>query len=311
MFYPSDNQPAEGSPFGDDEVARSDSDFTNHHGHNDHNHGGLSESESIESESWIHGILDDISQSILHGQLDDAELLLNRLCDAEVAPRECLELFTILSLRRGHLLDAMGYACQLQDFANELGCRQTQSRAASMIARVYRQIGDFTSARRFQQLAIYSSESSDAFDLSNLALDALMASRVTLADQLAQAALSLECDDESAELSELPDQSGADWGTLALVAMLNGDADETFSRLRLAWRHHRQAGDQLGMGLDQLHVAQLCEVHGEYTRAGRRLKKAISHFEKAQAQPQLEEAERRMSRLQRIIGRLEHPVEWN
>lgn len=304
MLFPSDDLFAEGSsPSGEDGVARSGHDSTNSHGqiHRDF----------PETEGWITGLLEDIAQLILHGDLEDAEQMLHRLCDAEVAPRECLELFTVVCLRRGHLRDAMGYACQLQDFANELGCRQTQARAASLIARVYRQIGDFTSARRFQQLAVFSSESSDAFDLSNLSLDALISGRIPLADQLAQTALSMECEDESAQLSEMPDQTGADWGTLALVAMMNGDADETFSRLRLAWRHHRQAGDELGMGLDQLHVSRLCEVHGEYARARRRLKKAMAHFETAQAQPQLEEAQLRMTRLQRIIGRLEHPVEWN
>ncbi|MBA4029376.1 MAG: hypothetical protein C0478_00405 [Planctomyces sp.] len=271
---------------------------------------GTNGEEATES-AWVISELTEARQAILEGELDRAELLINGLCDAEVAPFECLELLAVISLRGGDLREAMGYACQLQDFANELACRRTQSRAASLLAGVYRQVGDFTSARRFQELAILSSESSDAFDLSNLSLDALVSGRVPLADQLAQAALSLQAEDGNSLAANTPDEAGADWGTLALVAMMNGDADETFSRLRLAWRNHRAAGDQLGMGLDQLHVATLCQVHGEHHRARRRLKKAIRHFERGQARPQLDEARNRLARLEQIIGLAEHNPEWN
>lgn len=145
------------------------------------------------------------------------------------------------------------------------------------LAAIYREVGDYDLARRFQWRATLLNESIDADGLLGMANDAL-------ADQFADAAGSLIL--TASELKAEQDRASNDADLLATAGLAEAETESPQAGLMTlftAYRWHRDEGDLKGMGTDQLNMSVLFGKLNRHRAERACLVRAIRLFDQAAA----------------------------
>lgn len=192
----------------------------------------------------------------------------------------------------------------LLDAARENSDHELLAIASNNLAAVFRDLGEYELASRFQQRATASQPECDHVDLSNLANDALVSGRYDLAERLVRLSLHMEGEDGSFE------SEAADRGTLGLLAGLTGNAREGIGLLRSACVLHRRAEDHRGLGADYVNLAFLFGALGRSRAQVRCLRRAVRCYRLASANTSASRA-RRLLREARSEAKLAAGSGWN
>ncbi|HLJ12429.1 MAG TPA: tetratricopeptide repeat protein [Planctomycetaceae bacterium] len=186
--------------------------------------------------------------------------------------------------RRGEFGAALVQFERLLTVAYARKCPALRSAAWNNLAVIHRELGETAFAAACQQQSWDAASSQLAAaprhemlgsDLTNLANTAILSGDYGLAERLLEAAL--ECDVMEGDSSD----EAADWGSLGIVAALNGEMDEARKRFVKAYRIHRRLEDDRGVGCDLGHLAELFVASEEWRRARRLMARAIVHFDRA------------------------------
>ena len=145
------------------------------------------------------------------------------------------------------------------------------------LASIYREVGDFDLARRFQWRATLLNESIDADGLLGMANDALLNERLDVAGSLVFAATELETDEDLAP---------NDADLLATAGLVEAETESPrvgLLTLFAAYRWHRDEDDLKGMGIDQLNMSALFGKLDRHRAERACLVRAIRFFDQASA----------------------------
>lgn len=151
--------------------------------------------------------------------------------------------------------------------------------ATNNLACTYRALNDSDAASRFQYLATLgesqvqrSRTQYSATTLSNLACDAILAGQTGPAEALLWKSLLMElaCGNDSG--------AAADWGNLGLLAASQGHLEAAVRHLWEAVKLHHRLSDHHGLGLDLMHLGQICELQCHWKRAANLFQRAASRF---------------------------------
>jgi tetratricopeptide (TPR) repeat protein len=159
------------------------------------------------------------------------------------------------------------------DDASRRGDRQSLAAAYSNLAAIYRELGDVSLARRFQQQALQFQEDCTAVDLLHLANDALALKRWRLADSLLEAAAKLADADDPLQATLL--------ATAGVAQLLQGEPRQAVRLLRAAYRQHLSQGDDREAGKDLLNLAAACHELRRWLLERKCLDRAGRHFDRA------------------------------
>ena len=197
--------------------------------------------------------------------------------------------------------------------AKTIGDELLRSMAANNLAAVYRELGRHDTAARLQQQAIAAEIAADADAdtaptpcvLANRANDAIMAGDFSFARQLLRRSLALEI-----EAGSLAGQA-ADWGSLGVIARLEGNAVEAIGCLRRAHQLHRRVRDARGTGCDLMNLAEVFRAIGRWRAAGRCYGRAVRQFRQAHALTSARRAQFQLAETERIAAVLRRDVSLN
>jgi tetratricopeptide (TPR) repeat protein len=171
------------------------------------------------------------------------------------------------------------------------------------LAAMYRDLGDYTLARTFQQRALSLQADCGCEELLQLGNDAVAAERWELARSLYQSA---------AELAE----EGSDLLTdlMATRGVLSGFEGEPLAGLRWlqqAYREHVDAGDELHAGKDLCNAAALFEQLSRLGWARHCLEQARDHFEAVGDANWVQTVSQGLMRLEGLRRVAEYNPSWN
>lgn len=226
-----------------------------------------------------------------------------RWSDAIVTVRALLDRTEWLELRvtlgallfeRQHYRDAIVAWTAAIEPASQSGRRDVLAAVYSNLAATYRELGDTSLARRFQQQALRYQEDFGADDLLHLANDALAAGHLELAESLLDSMLDL--------LEDSPQWLAEIYATRGLIALRRGEPRDARRQLLTAYRAHRQIGDEAGAARDLLNAAEAFQMMHRLPAAERCLEQATQHFCDAEQPVWVAETMRRTDRLQRMIS---------
>ena len=195
--------------------------------------------------------------------------------------------------------------------AKTIGDELLRSMVANNLAAVYRELGRHDTAARLQQQAIAAETAAGADTaptpcvLANRANDAIMAGDFSLARQLLRRSLALEI-----EAGSLAGQA-ADWGSLGVVARLEGSTGEAIGCLRRAHQLHRRVRDARGTGCDLMNLAEVFRAIGRWRAAGRCYGRAVRQFRQAYALASARRAQFQLAETERIAAVLRRDVSLN
>ncbi len=173
----------------------------------------------------------------------------------------------------------------------------------SNLAATYRELGDSTLARRFQQQALHFQDDFGADDLLHLANDAIAAGHLELAESLLDSMSDL-LDDHPALHAEI-------YATRGIIALRRGDPRVARRGLLTAYRAHLQIGDDSGAARDLLNAAEAFQMMHRLSAAQHCLLQASRHFADADQTVWIAETERRTARLRRVAELAEWDASQN
>lgn len=162
------------------------------------------------------------------------------------------------------------------------------------LAAIYRGVGDFDLARRFQWRATLLQDDSTSEDLLGLANDAIMSDHPEVAESLVMAAYEMNAD---------VDGENADGDLIATVGLINAKMNaprEGMVALFAAYRRHQAAADFRGMGIDLLNMAMLFSETNRERAERSCLRRAIRCFERASAPFSCQRARHQLEQLDRM-----------
>lgn len=162
------------------------------------------------------------------------------------------------------------------------------------LAAIYREVGDFDLARRFQWQATLLQDESSVEDLLGLANDALMSDHCDAADSLVMAACEMTLD----ATHDVVD--GDLLATTGLVTSRMESPEEGLMTLFSAYRRHQALSDFRRMGFDLLNMATVFEETGRYRAERRCIERAIRCFEQAAARHSSRQARQRLAEFDQI-----------
>ncbi len=199
-----------------------------------------------------------------------------------------------LLAERDALREAIIVWTALIEPASELGRRDVLAAIYSNLAASYRDLGDFSLARSFQQQSLRWQDDFGADDLLHLANDALAADRLPLALSLLESAAA-SIDDEDPLQAELI-------ATRGVLALRERTPRFAVRCLIAAYRRHAAAGDWNGIGRDYLNGAVAAEQMGRLSVAQRLLRDAQRAFHQAGQTHWTAEARVRRARLRQLMS---------
>ncbi|QDT48511.1 tetratricopeptide repeat protein [Symmachiella dynata] len=151
---------------------------------------------------------------------------------------------------------------------------QLRAMAVNQLACLHRQQGEYDTAVVLQRRSLamgidHALEGDLAADLGNLAVDAIAAGDLSLAENLLLRSLALETAANS--------QAGqaADYGNLAIVHGLQRNYRSAIHCLRRALKLHRQLNDVRAIGCDLMNLAAMYEVQQRWDRSESLLQLAV------------------------------------
>lgn len=169
--------------------------------------------------------------------------------------------------RLGELEESLGTFERLMLLADQNADTELRAAASNNLACLCRELGEPDIAASWQQQSWQAAQANgvDAgthvelgCDLSNRGNDALIAEDFSLAEKLFR--LALKWEEEQGDRA----RQGDDWGSLGLVAALQGDFEAALEHLQTAARLHREVCDLRGAGADLLNVAELCAAQFDW-----------------------------------------------
>lgn len=165
------------------------------------------------------------------------------------------------------------------DAATTSGDLGSQAVAFADLAAIYRQIGEFDLARRFQRQVLAIRQQADAGDLLAWSADALLANKTPLAESLAHAAWNLA--EDGHDLSTQADC----FGVLGMVAARRGRHRRAISLLIQAARRHHALRETQALGTDYANLGEVCGLIGRL-RWQRAFYATASHWFQQAGMPQ-------------------------
>jgi len=195
--------------------------------------------------------------------------------------------------------------------AKTVGDEYLRSLAANNLAVVHRELGRHDIAARLGQQAIAAetaaSPNADPTPclLANRANDAIAAGDFRLARCLVQRSLALEV-----KTGSLAGQA-ADWGSLGVIAGLEGNTREAVGCLWRAYQLHRRLCDARGAGCDLMNLAEVFRTVGRWRAASRCYCRAVRRFEQAHARESIRRAQFQLDETERIAAVLRRDVSLN
>lgn len=180
------------------------------------------------------------------------------------------------------------------DQASKSGDREALGVIYHNLAAIYRELGDYDLARRFQQRSILQLDDCRAVDLLGLANDAWLSRRSEMASCLASSCTELDSDDE---LDSVLLEAQA---TLAITVGLAEDPRQGIRSLIQVYRQHRAANDVRLMGIDLLNLSALLSELGWYRAEMDFVRRAISLFDQAPAPVSAVKARQTLGLLERM-----------
>lgn len=190
---------------------------------------------------------------------------------------------------------ALCYLTEALDQASNSGDREALSVIYHNLAAIYRELGDFDLARRFQQRSILQLEDCRPVDLLGLANDAWLSRRSEIAECLASSCVELDSDGD--ELDSVLAEAQA---TLAVITGLAEDPRQGIRSLIQVYRQHRDANDMRLMGIDLLNLSALLSELGWYRAEMNFVRSAINHFDQAPAPVSAVKARQNLALLERM-----------
>jgi tetratricopeptide (TPR) repeat protein len=174
----------------------------------------------------------------------------------------------------------------------------------SDLAVVYRELGEFDLARRFQQRVVNLQSSSDSADLEALANDAFSCGEFDLAKELISTAIAIE---EAAT----PVERANTVGTRGLIAAANRRPKTGLRLLYQASQLHQQQKDRLGAGKDWLNMAEVFSQLGRYRGMRSALRRAIRCLAQTPSTYWLPIARLRYSQIDKAFQRAKSAISSN
>lgn len=227
-----------------------------------------------------------------------AEHLFRAAVEQDPSPAHRVALGAFLAERQ-HYHAAIGQLMPALDAAQNAGDLQLQAVIFADLAAIYRELGEPDLARRFQRQVLALKNGAGAEELLAWSSDALLAGKLTLAEQLARQAFEFAEDVGDIEL-----QSDA-CGTLGVIAAREGHARRAVWLLIRAARGHQQVQDDHGLGVDYQNLAEICGVMDRLVWQRRFFQAAEDCFERAgrmRSQIQVGKRQRAVERLLNYRG---------
>ena len=162
------------------------------------------------------------------------------------------------------------------------------------LAAIYREVGDFDLARRFQWRSTLLLDDAGPEELLAMSNDALVSESYQTSELLVMAAMEMS-GDEADEVRD-PDLIA----TLGLVQSELNSPEEGLMTLFSAYRRHREIQDFRGMGNDLLNMSALFGRLQRHRAERECLKRAIRCFEKVPATGSIKRAEELVAKQDRI-----------
>lgn len=144
------------------------------------------------------------------------------------------------------------------------------------LAAIYRSLGDLDLARRFQWRATLLQPDLGNDDLLAMANDALLQSRIEVAETLVEAAF------EMADSEEDDDSPNVDADLMATKGLIQASSDGVEAGVLTIFRaycRHRDAGDRRGMGADLLNLSMLFGTLNRHRAERACLNRALKCFQ--------------------------------
>lgn len=198
-----------------------------------------------------------------------------------------------LLFERQHYFQAIAAWTAVIEAAGQQGRLDLLAAVYSNLAASFRELGDPTLARRFQQQALRYQDDFGAEDLLHLANDAIAAGHYELAESLLDATGDLLGDD--------PRLQAEIFATHGVIALRRGTPRLARRGLLTAYRAHLQIGDEAGAARDLLNTAEAFQTMNRLSAAQRCLEQAERHFQNSGQPAWSAEARRRSVRLQRVL----------
>ncbi len=218
------------------------------------------------------------------------------LCDLLEAGRSA-----ILSDQPSFAIRHLMAAFDLATASNEL---DAQVVVLSDLAVVYRELGEFDMARRFQQRVVNLQISSDSADLEALANDAFSCGEFDLAKELISTAAVIED-------AATPIEQANAFGSRGLLAAANRRPKTGLRLLYQASQLHRQLNDQLGAGKDWLNMAEVFSQLGRYRGMRGALRRAIRSLAQTPSTHLLPIAQLRYAQINKAFQRARPAINSN
>lgn len=181
------------------------------------------------------------------------------------------------------------------DQASKAGDREALGVIYHNLAAIYRELGDYDLARRFQQRSILQLDDCRPVDLLGLANDAWLSGRSEIATCLASSCTELDSDGDELDCVLLEAQA-----TLAITVGLAEDPRQGIRSLIQIYRQHRAANDVRLMGVDLLNLSALLSELGWYRAEMNFVRRAISLFDQAPAPVSAVKARQTLGLLERM-----------
>lgn len=205
-------------------------------------------------------------------------------------PRSLIEFATSLATRERYN-EAICHFTTALDLASQTGDRQALGIIYHNLAAVYRELEDFTLARRFQQRALQQMDECGPAELLGLANDAWLSRRPELA-----ACLASSCNDTG----NFEDEDIESEATLSVISGLLENPDPGVRSLIRVYRRHRASGAERLMGIDLMNLSILLGRKGWPKAEISAVRRAIRHFHVAQSPVSASRAARILSTLERL-----------
>ncbi|MBI1344743.1 tetratricopeptide repeat protein [bacterium] len=235
------------------------------------------------------------------GRWHDAEVTLRSAADSTGAPEIRLSLGTQYA-ERGHWNRAIQEWTQVIDTAQAAGRRDLLAAVYHNLSAIYRDLGDFELARRFQQRSLMWQDDCGPEDLLHLANDALAAGSYELAEMMLEAV-------EDVDDREI--WPGTIEATQGLLCGLRGELRPAIRHLKQAYRTHLAQQNFAFAARDLVNLAEFLQQADRLRAAERCLAKAAEHFRVAGETGWQQRATGRLMRLRRVRSLLETPAAWN
>lgn len=254
----------------------------------------MSEPETNSSMQRVTNELRRAERLGLQGQWAEADACYRSAIELDGTPASRIAFAASLATREQYH-DALCSLMDALDQASKSGDQQALGVIYHNLAAIYRELGDYDLARRFQQRSILQLEDCRAVDLLGLANDAWLSGRAEIATCLASSCTELDPEDDAVDFVALEAQA-----TLAITMGVTEDPRQGIRALIQIYRHHRDANDMRSMGIDLLNLSALVSELGWYQTEMNFVRQAIGHFDQAPAPVSAVRARQNLALLERM-----------